>query len=212
MCPVYTEGLGWGQGYKFQKTYAFAWFGKRSIVALIGERTITGIAATGHATHKFFIGRTTKRQIIDIHQSPWPNAFDDQRQFDPIKAQSIKTGRAIGDRAAKGALLGIVKTQMAIDILPRLRMGRRQIRIGLGVGRQLDIATAATTGKQQGQYRTTHHFDWHGNLRDRTELRRGHHRRASVSAAERGKSMALLSERQGIGSIWRNGVTLLVST
>ena len=24
-------GLGWGQGYKFQKTYAFAWFGKRSI-------------------------------------------------------------------------------------------------------------------------------------------------------------------------------------
>ena len=21
---------GWGQGYKFQKTYAFAWFGKRS--------------------------------------------------------------------------------------------------------------------------------------------------------------------------------------
>ena len=23
-------GLGWGQGYKFQKTYAFAWFGKRS--------------------------------------------------------------------------------------------------------------------------------------------------------------------------------------
>ena len=25
-------GLGWGQGYKFQKTYAFAWFGKRSIV------------------------------------------------------------------------------------------------------------------------------------------------------------------------------------
>ena len=25
-------GPGWGQGYKFQKTYAFAWFGKRSIV------------------------------------------------------------------------------------------------------------------------------------------------------------------------------------
>ena len=24
-------GLGWGQGYKFQKTYAFAWFGKRPI-------------------------------------------------------------------------------------------------------------------------------------------------------------------------------------
>ena len=23
-------GLEWGQGYKFQKTYAFAWFGKRS--------------------------------------------------------------------------------------------------------------------------------------------------------------------------------------
>ena len=23
-------GPGWGQGYKFQKTYAFAWFGKRS--------------------------------------------------------------------------------------------------------------------------------------------------------------------------------------
>ena len=32
-------GLGWGQGYKFQKTYAFAWFGKRSIkpVAWHGE-------------------------------------------------------------------------------------------------------------------------------------------------------------------------------
>ena len=27
-------GLGWGQGYKFQKTYAFAWFGKRSIIAI----------------------------------------------------------------------------------------------------------------------------------------------------------------------------------
>ena len=25
-------GPGWGQGYKFQKTYAFAWFGKRSKV------------------------------------------------------------------------------------------------------------------------------------------------------------------------------------
>ena len=25
-------GPGWGQGYKFQKTYIFAWFGKRSIV------------------------------------------------------------------------------------------------------------------------------------------------------------------------------------
>jgi len=25
--------------------------------------------------------------------------------------------------------------------------------------RELSIATAATTGKQQGQYRTTHHFD-----------------------------------------------------
>ena len=23
-------GPGWGQGYKFQKTYAFVWFGKRS--------------------------------------------------------------------------------------------------------------------------------------------------------------------------------------
>ena len=29
-------GLGWGQGYKFQKTYAFAWFGKRSNVSLDG--------------------------------------------------------------------------------------------------------------------------------------------------------------------------------
>ena len=31
-------GLGWGQGYKFQKTYAFAWFGKRSIACEARER------------------------------------------------------------------------------------------------------------------------------------------------------------------------------
>ena len=28
--------MGWGQGYKFEKTYTFAWFGKRSIVFSAG--------------------------------------------------------------------------------------------------------------------------------------------------------------------------------
>ena len=34
-CPLPRGGgPGWGQRFKFQKTYAFAWFGKRSIWAL----------------------------------------------------------------------------------------------------------------------------------------------------------------------------------